>query len=31
VARFGGDVSAFVPKVVGEHLVKKFADGKEEE
>jgi len=34
VARFGGDVSAFVPKVVAEHLVKKFADGadgKEEE
>jgi pantetheine-phosphate adenylyltransferase len=31
VARFGGDVSAFVPKVVGEHLVKKFADGKGEE
>ena len=27
VARFGGDVSAFVPKVVAEHLVKKFAGG----
>jgi pantetheine-phosphate adenylyltransferase len=26
VARFGGDVSAFVPMVVAEHLVKKFAD-----
>jgi pantetheine-phosphate adenylyltransferase len=31
VARFGGDVSAFVPKVVGEYLVKKFADGEGEE
>ncbi len=31
VARFGGDVSAFVPKVVAERLVKKFADGKGEE
>ena len=32
VAHFGGDVSAFVPKVVAEHLVKKFEgkDGKEE-
>jgi pantetheine-phosphate adenylyltransferase len=33
VARFGGDVSAFVPPVVAEHLEKKFADmdGKGEE
>ena len=32
VAHFGGDVSAFVPKVVAEHLVKKFeGDGKGEE
>ncbi len=28
VAHFGGDVSAFVPKVVAEHLVKKFAGRK---
>ena len=27
VARFGGDVSAFVPKVVAERLAEKFADG----
>jgi pantetheine-phosphate adenylyltransferase len=27
VARFGGDVSAFVPKVVAEHIAAKFADG----
>jgi pantetheine-phosphate adenylyltransferase len=35
VAHFGGDVSAFVPKVVQEHLTKKFdekfEDGKGEE
>jgi pantetheine-phosphate adenylyltransferase len=33
VARFGGDVSAFVPKVVAEHLERKFkdTDGKGEE
>ena len=30
VAQVGGDVSAFVPKIVAEHLVKKFEDGKEE-
>ena len=28
VARFGGDVSAFVPKVVAEHMVAKFEDEK---
>jgi pantetheine-phosphate adenylyltransferase len=27
VAQFGGDVSAYVPKVVAEHLAKKFEDG----
>jgi phosphopantetheine adenylyltransferase len=26
VAHFGGDVSAFVPKVVAEHLMRKNAD-----
>ena len=32
VARFGGDVSAFVPKVVAEHLVRSSrTDGKGEE
>ena len=31
VARFGGDVSAFVPKVVQERLSKKFEDRKGEE
>jgi pantetheine-phosphate adenylyltransferase len=31
VARFGGDVSAFVPKVVAERLVAKFEDLKAEE
>jgi pantetheine-phosphate adenylyltransferase len=31
VAHFGGDVSAFVPKVVQEHLTKKFEDGRGEE
>jgi len=29
VAQFGGDVSAFVPKIVAEHLVKKFEGGTE--
>jgi pantetheine-phosphate adenylyltransferase len=29
VARFGGDVSAFVPKVVAQRLIEKFADGPE--
>jgi pantetheine-phosphate adenylyltransferase len=31
VAHFGGDVSAFVPKVVQEHLAAKFEEGKGEE
>jgi pantetheine-phosphate adenylyltransferase len=31
VARFGGDVSAFVPKVIAEAMVDKFANGKGEE
>jgi pantetheine-phosphate adenylyltransferase len=30
VAHFGGDVSAFVPKVVAECLVSKYEEGKEE-
>jgi phosphopantetheine adenylyltransferase len=30
VARFGGDVSAFVPKVVAEHMAEKYKDGKGE-
>jgi pantetheine-phosphate adenylyltransferase len=30
VARFGGDVSAFVPKVVAEHMVQKYRDQKGE-
>jgi pantetheine-phosphate adenylyltransferase len=28
VARFGGDVSAFVPKVVAQHLEDRYKDGK---
>jgi len=27
VARFGGDVSAFVPKVVADHMAERFKDG----
>jgi pantetheine-phosphate adenylyltransferase len=30
VARFGGDVSAFVPKVVAEHMLQKYRDQKGE-
>jgi pantetheine-phosphate adenylyltransferase len=29
VARFGGDVSPFVPKVVAEHLVRHYGEGRE--
>jgi phosphopantetheine adenylyltransferase len=31
VAQFGGDVSAFVPKIVAEHLVTKFEDSEDEQ